>query len=41
MDKQSFFTALAKGNVQLREFLPETETLATTFEAAIGENHEH
>lgn len=40
LHKTSFFKALLESGIQLREFIPETETLANTFEAAIGENHE-
>lgn len=41
LNKEIFFSALIENGIQLREFVPETETLANTFEAAIGENHEH
>ncbi len=41
LNKSGFFSGLYKGGVRLREFVPETETLANTFEAAIGDNHEH
>jgi len=40
-DKNTFFKCLQDQGIQLREFIPKTETLANTFEAAIGENHEH
>lgn len=41
LDKKEFLKIIHSQNIQLREFIPETETLANTFEAAIGENHEH
>jgi ABC-2 type transport system ATP-binding protein len=41
LSKGQFFKHLIDRGIQLREFVPEIETLANTFEAVIGENHEH
>jgi ABC-2 type transport system ATP-binding protein len=41
IDKVFFLRLLNENRIQLREFIPETESLANAFETIIGENHEH
>lgn len=41
LEKKHFLRALLDHNIQLREFIPEKESLASAFEEVIGDNHEH
>lgn len=41
LDKKQFLKTLLQLDIQLREYIPEKESLATAFETIIGENHEH